>query len=225
MPVRAKTTVLAVLASLAVACASTGPRPSADAAPRDTAPAPSAASLTAEGEAALRANAFPRAEQLLAQAVEARARRRADPGAPECRGVPPGALRRGAPPRTGVARARRDLRGPPRRGAGLGDRPSPRRRAARLPALHRAPARQRRGVVRARGRAARDRRLRGGGARVGSAGRDRGAARRGGPALDRHPPPPARPGAGAGGAGPLLARHGGPRGRAVRGGARTSFAP
>jgi len=70
LPVRAKTTVLAVLASLAVACASTGPRPSADAPPQGGAPAPTAASLTTEGEAAIRANAFPRAEQLLAQAVK-----------------------------------------------------------------------------------------------------------------------------------------------------------
>jgi len=70
MPIRAMTTVLAILAALAVACASTGPRPPAGAAPLDAAPAPTAASLTTEGEAAIRANAFPRAEQLLAQAVK-----------------------------------------------------------------------------------------------------------------------------------------------------------
>jgi len=62
----------ALLAASTLACAGAGPRPSASAAggaapagaPRD------AASLAAEGEAALRANAFPRAEQLLREAAK-----------------------------------------------------------------------------------------------------------------------------------------------------------
>jgi len=69
VPVRILTAVLALLAA---ACASTAPRPPAEPAsvPADVSPGRDVASLVAEGEAALRTNAFPRAEERLGQAAK-----------------------------------------------------------------------------------------------------------------------------------------------------------